>query len=184
MTDHQIPTLDEAIRWAKGKTVLVLDQKDVPLATRVGKITEHKAEASVMLIVSKFDDVQACHRMNKEIMMEVMIPNQQRVQAFSKIGVPWANVIAFLGHVPPTDRSLYEAVHQKNVSTMIGTSRNLDRAYHTRVGDDLDGLRHDYQAIQNRGADLIETDLPRELGQLLYRDPLRSRSGLQCLRIQ
>jgi glycerophosphoryl diester phosphodiesterase len=29
MTPYQIPTLDEALQWAKGKTVLVIDEKDV-----------------------------------------------------------------------------------------------------------------------------------------------------------
>src|SRR5262245_25744058 len=32
VTEHQIPTLDEALEWARGKTVLVLDQKDVSVA--------------------------------------------------------------------------------------------------------------------------------------------------------
>jgi glycerophosphoryl diester phosphodiesterase len=38
--------------WARGRTIVVLDQKDVPLATRVGKITEHRAEAFAMVIVN------------------------------------------------------------------------------------------------------------------------------------
>ena len=46
VTEHQIPTLDEALEWARGKTILILDQKDVPVAARVRKIEEHKAEAS------------------------------------------------------------------------------------------------------------------------------------------
>ena len=29
VTEFQIPTLDEVLDWARGKTILVLDQKDV-----------------------------------------------------------------------------------------------------------------------------------------------------------
>ncbi len=184
VTEFQIPTLDETLRWAKGKTVLVLDQKDVPLETRVGKISEHKAEAYAMMIVGNFKDVAACHRMNRDIMMEVMIPSHAKVEAFDAIGVPWQSVIAFLGHVPPTDESLYEAVHQKGASTMIGTSRNLDREFHQRIGDDADSLRRDYRTILGRGADVIETDLPREIGRLLYGPQSASPPGHRCLRIE
>ncbi|QDV40714.1 putative glycerophosphoryl diester phosphodiesterase 1 [Stieleria neptunia] len=184
VTEFQIPTLDEVLRWAKGKTVLVLDQKDVPLETRVGKISEHGAEAYAMMIVGNFKDVAACHRINGDIMMEVMIPSRAKVEAFDGIGVPWQNVIAFLGHVPPTDESLYEAVHKKGASTMIGTSRNLDRQFHWRVRDEADSLRRDYQAILGRGADVIETDLPRDVGRLLYGPPLTSPQGRRGLRIE
>ena len=59
VTEFQIPTLDEALEWARGKTILVLDQKDVPVAERAKKIEEHKAEAYAMLIVLSFKDVQA-----------------------------------------------------------------------------------------------------------------------------
>ena len=45
VTDYQIPTLDELLEWARGKAILVLDQKDVPATMRVKKIAEHKAEA-------------------------------------------------------------------------------------------------------------------------------------------
>src|SRR5262245_13959425 len=50
-TDYQIPTLDEVLEWARGKAILVLDNKDVPPIERVKRIAEHKAEAYAMLIV-------------------------------------------------------------------------------------------------------------------------------------
>ena len=53
-TEYHIPTLDEALEWARGKAILVLDQKDVPVPARVKKIEEHKAEAFAILIVYSF----------------------------------------------------------------------------------------------------------------------------------
>lgn len=66
VTEHQIPTLDEALEWARGKTVLVLDQKDVPLAARIAKVRQHNAESYAMLIVGNLKDVQACHAVSAE----------------------------------------------------------------------------------------------------------------------
>ncbi len=84
VTDFQIPTLDEVLKWARGKTVLVLDQKDVPVEARVRKIEEHLAEAYAMLIVYSFKDARKCYDLNKNIMMEVMIPNRQRFRQFDE----------------------------------------------------------------------------------------------------
>jgi glycerophosphoryl diester phosphodiesterase len=167
-TDFQIPTLDEALEWARGKTILVLDQKDVSVAARVKKIEEHKAEAWAMLIVNNFKDVQACYAMNPKIMMEVMVPNREKVADFDKLGVPWRNVVAFVGHIPPDDAALYESIHARGACCMIGTSRNLDRKVITKQATDIKQLEPDYRAFLQRGADLIETDIPTQLGPLLY----------------
>lgn len=166
-TDFEIPTLDEALRWARGKTVLVLDQKDVPVGARVRMIEKHQAESYAMLIVNSFQDAQACHALNKDIAMEVMIPNLKKAQQFDRLGVPWQNVVAFVGHIPPEDRSLYEFLHGKGACAMIGTSRNLDRQFLTGQVD-LQRLEPGYRDFLRRGADIIETDIPIELGRLLY----------------
>lgn len=166
-TEFPMPTLDEAIAWARGKTVLVLDQKDVSAVDRARIITRHKAEAWVMLIVSSFKDVQAVHALNPEIMMEVMIPTRAKAEEFSTLGMPWRNAVAFVGHVPPEDVALYDYIHRQGASCMIGTSRNLDRKILTGAVTDLKMLEPDYRAFQQRGADIIETDIPVLLGPLL-----------------
>jgi glycerophosphoryl diester phosphodiesterase len=168
VTEHQIPTLDEVLEWARGKAILVLDQKDVPVAARLQKIEEHKAEAYAMLIVYSFQDAQACHALNPNVMMEVMIPNRQKFAEFDKLGVPWRNVVAFVGHVPPEDPTLYEAIHGKGACCMIGTSRNLDRQVNSGQVANIKQLESGYRAFLKRGADLIETDIPAQLGPLLY----------------
>src|SRR5690606_27341521 len=65
LTPYRIPTLAEALEWAKGKTVLVLDQKDVPMEARARAVSRSNAESCAMLIVYSFDDAQRCYRMNK-----------------------------------------------------------------------------------------------------------------------
>jgi glycerophosphoryl diester phosphodiesterase len=168
VTEFQIPTLDEALEWARGKTILVLDQKDVPVAVRVKKIEEHKAEAYAMLIVFSFKDAQACYAMNKNIMMEVMIPDRKQFTAFDKTGVPWSNIVAFVGHTPPQDATLYELIHGRGTKCMVGSSRNLDLQLLGKPAADMKLLGPSYHALLQRGADLIETDLPRQVGFMLY----------------
>jgi glycerophosphoryl diester phosphodiesterase len=169
-TDFQMPTLDEVIAWARGKTVLVLDQKDVSAVDRAKIITRHQAEGYVMLIAVNFKDVQAVHQLNPNIAMEVMIPNLAKAQEFDTLGVPWRNVVAFVGHTPPEDVALYDYIHRKGARCMIGTSRHLDRQFITRQITDLKPLESQYRAFLARGADIIETDIPAPLGQMLYRE--------------
>lgn len=166
VTEFQIPTLDEVLTWARGKTVVVLDQKDVPVAERVKKITEHKAEAYAMVIVYSFQDAQACHALNSNVMMEVMIPNRAQAERFDGLGIPWSHVVAFVGHLPPEDPGLYEFIHRRGASCVIGTSRHLDLKVR-RQEVSMRELESDYRALLRRGADLIETDIPTLLGPLL-----------------
>lgn len=168
VTDHQIPTLDEVLEWARGKTILILDQKDVSVPDRVKAIEAHQAEHYAMLIVYSFQEARNCYRLNPNIMMEVMIPNRAKAAEFEQLGVPWKNVVAFVGHVPPEDRGLYELLHAKGVRTFIGTSRNLDRRFLTGQSE-MAPLEPDYREFLARGADTIETDIPTQLGPLLYK---------------
>ncbi|MCL4191396.1 MAG: glycerophosphodiester phosphodiesterase family protein [Thermoguttaceae bacterium] len=167
-TEYQIPTLDEALEWARGKTVLVLDQKDVPAAERVKKVAQHKAESYTILIVYSFSDARGVYRLNPNVMMEVMVPSRAKAEEFDALGVPWANVVPFVGHTPPDDPALYEYIHCKGASCLIGTSRSLDRKVLTGQVADIGALEAGYRALLQRGADLIETDIPTLLGPLLY----------------
>ncbi len=170
VTAFQIPTLDEVIEWARGKTILVLDQKDLSAVERAKLVTKHRAESFVILIVYSFQDAQAVHRINPRLMMEVMLPSVKRAKAFDSLAVPWRNVVAFVGHQAPTDQSLYEYIHRRGSRCMVGTSRNLDRRFLSGDVDNLDQLESEYLSLLDRGVDLIETDIPVDLGRLLYRD--------------
>ncbi len=121
-----------------------------------------------MLIVYSFKDAQKCYELNKNIMMEVMIPNSERFYAFDETGIPWSNIIAFVGHTPPRDKGLLQMIHAKGTCCMVGTSRNLDREFIVNRASGTAPVEQHYRALLQRGADVIETDLPREVGKLLY----------------
>lgn len=170
VTGHRVLTLDEVIGWARGKTILILDQKDVSALDRAKVVTRHRAEGHVMLIVGNFRDVVAVHRLNPDIMMEVFIGTRAKAEEFDSLGVPWRNVIAFVGHEPPTDPAIYDDIHRRGARCIVGTSRNLDRQVLGREGADIRSLEPAYRALLGRGADLIETDIPILLGPMLHRE--------------
>lgn len=168
LTERRMATLDEALEWARGKAILVLDNKGVPIEDLVRKIEEHHAEAYAMLIVYSPVDIAKCHALNKNIMMEVMVTNRKLLEAFDRIGVPWHNVIAFVGHAAPQDAGLCEAIHAKGSRCMAGTSRNIDRQFLEGRVEKMEQLEPDYRALLKLGIDVIETDIPRQVGPLLY----------------
>jgi glycerophosphoryl diester phosphodiesterase len=168
VTEFQIPTLDDVLQWARGKTILVLDQKDVPIEVCVRKVEEHRAEAYAVLIVYSFKNARKCYELNKNIMMEVMILNIEKFYEFDETGIPWSNIIAFVGHTPPRDKELLQMIHAKGTCCMVGTSRNLDREFIVNRASGAVQVEQHYRALLQWGADVIETDLPGEVGKLLY----------------
>ena len=171
VTEYRMPTLDEALPWARGKTIVILDKKKVPVEVCVKKIQEHHAQAYAMVMAYSFDDIQTCHKLDPDVMMEVMIGNPQRLRGFDAAGVPWNRVVVFVGHAPPEDKELLDHIHTQGACCMAGTSRNLDRQLRVTSDEDRDDLQRDYQARLDFGVDLIETDLPIQVGALRHDPP-------------
>lgn len=180
VTEYCMPTLDEALQWARGKTIVILDKKDVPVEVCVKKIQEHRAQAYAMVMAYSFQDIQICHNLDPDIMMEVMIGDHQRFRGFEETGVPWNRVVAFVGHELPEDKRLLEKIHAKGACCMAGTSRNLDRQLRVARDEDSDMLEREYRSRLDFGVDLIETDLPIQVGNLLYTPPKIPAAKSSC----
>jgi glycerophosphoryl diester phosphodiesterase len=183
LTNYRIPTLDEALKWARGKTILILDQKDVSVKDRIRKLEEHSAESYAMLIVYSVAGAEECYRRNNNIIMEVMITDREQFDAFDKSGVPWNNIVAFVGHRPPRDPELLAMIHAKGACCIAGSSRNLDRELAEHRDDPPEAITQRYRALLGRGVDLIEADLAADVGRLIYRDVSPPRSKAEFFRI-
>ena len=178
-TSHKMPTLQQAIDWARNKTILVVDQKDVPLDQRIAAITDNNAEGFVMLIIGNLKQAQQVHASNPKIAMEVMVPDLKRVKAIDESNLPWRSLIAFVGHQPPYDPALIKAIHDRGAMCMAGTSRNLDlkliKAVPLKPSDSApsqstESLAERYQNLLDLGIDIVETDLPNQVHNLLRSD--------------
>jgi len=166
-TDHRLQTLDEMLQWAKGKTILVLDRKNVSVEERARKITEHHAESCAIVMAYNFQEAQACYRLNPDMMMQVFIKDSAEIVRFEQTGVPWENVVVFIGHQNPEDMSVCRALHEKGVLCIRGTSRNLDREFIEGKVDCIEALKTGYHALYDEGVDIIETDIPVPLGSMI-----------------
>lgn len=182
ITGYQIPTLDEALAWAKAKTILILDRKDVPLKDRVQFITDHKAESYVMIIAYTLDEIKECHRLNPEIMMEVFIPDAKQVENFEKNGVPWTNVVGFVSHNLITDTRIFDFIHARGVKCIVGSSRNHDISFKKGEISDQEELAERYRKMIVEGADIIEADLAIEAGTAVSVLQKKGKSGSAFLK--
>jgi glycerophosphoryl diester phosphodiesterase len=167
VTNYRIPTLDEALAWAKGKTALVLDQKTVPMEARVKKIQEHRAQAYALVIAYSFEDAKRCYELDPEIMQEVMLPDRAALERFARTGVPWSNVVAFVTHTQPKEPDIYQSLHEQGVLCIVGVSRTLDRDFAAGKIADRRLLTEKYQDLIRAGVDILEADLGVEAGQAL-----------------
>jgi glycerophosphoryl diester phosphodiesterase len=72
--------------------------------------------------------------------------------------------VAFVGHTPPKDPGLFDLIHARGAICMAGTSRNLDLRVISPTGSGVEKPGNAYRALMKLGADLIETDLPANVG--------------------
>lgn len=168
LTNKTIPTLDEALQWAKGKTLLVLDMKDVPIEVRVKKVVENNAENAAIVMAYSIEDAKKCYALDKNIVMEVMLNSLEKVKDFDESGVPWGNVVVFVSHNLPINKQVIDAVHQRGAMTIIGSSRNVDADF-VRSKISIEQLQKEYESIIANGADVIEADLGIEAGLTLQK---------------
>ena len=164
ITDYQIPTLDEALEWARSKTILILDKKYVPITERVKKIMEHQAESYAMVIAYSLDEVKECYLYNPDIMMEIMLADTAQIRRFEETGVPWKNIVAFVSHNLVEERDIFDEIHNKGAMCIVGSSRNHDIAYKRGEIGTFEELSEKYLEMISAGADIIEADLAIEAG--------------------
>lgn len=153
VTPYQIPTLEEAIRWAKGKTVLILDKKDVPFEMTARIIKDLHAEGHVMVTVHTAKDAKWYHDRNKEIVFEAFVKTEKAMKEYEAAGIPWTHIMAYVGpDNKPELKRLYEQLNKRGVMCMISTAPTYDKL--AAPGERAAA----YKAIITDGASLIEAD--------------------------
>lgn len=162
VTKHRIPTLAEAIEWARGKTILNLDRKDVPFAMTAALIRQYKADAFIMLTVHTPEQARYYYDGNKDRMFSVAIKNPQAWDAYEKAGIPAANVIAYIGPtIKPENEALYQFLNAKGIMCMISAAASYDKLAN------LEERAKAYRAIISDGASILESDRPIEVANAL-----------------
>lgn len=160
VTDFTIPTLSEVIEWARGKTVLNLDHKDVPLAMTAAMIKKHKADAFVMLTVHSAAEMQYYLTQNRNHTFSAFVRNMKEYEDYEKAGVPFTQMIAYIGpHVKPENKELYTLLNKKGTMCMISAASSYDKL---KTAEERKAA---YLAIAKDGASILESDLPIEAAE-------------------
>lgn len=160
VTDFPIPTLSEVIEWARGKTILNLDHKDVPLAMTEALIQKHKADAFVMLTVHSAAEMTWYLSQNKNHTFSAFIRNMKEYEDYSKAGVPFRQMIAYIGpHVKPENKELYALLNKKGTMCMISAASSYDKL---KTAEERKAA---YIAIAKDGASVLESDYPIEAAE-------------------
>ena len=123
ITNYRIPTLEEAIRWARGKTILILDKKDVPMERTAQLITDMQAEPYVMITVHDGASARFFYEKNPNFMFEAFVKTKEAVQDYEDNDIPWSHIMAYVGpKITPEVRRLIEWF---DVKFMREVNRNI-----------------------------------------------------------
>ncbi len=159
LTNYAIPTLQEVLHWARGKTILTLDVKrGVPAEKVVEIVKAAQAEAYALVITYSLRDAKTYYELDTALMQSVSIRNQEDLQAFEESGIPYEKIIVFTG-VSKYDPSTVQALHQKGVYCILGTMWKLDKQALAQ-GTDV------YKKLLEDGIDILATDEPSLAAQV------------------
>ena len=158
LTPYKIPTLDQILRWGKGKVTYTLDVKrNVSFAKVVDMVHQTGAGAYVVVITYNAKDAALVHSLDPALMISVTIRNQAEYDRLHELGIPDNRMVAFVGVTEPP-KELYSFLHQKGIACILGTLGNLDKQAAAK-GDQV------YKKFAENGADIMSTDRPLEVWQ-------------------
>lgn len=150
VTPYRIHTLDEVIKWSKGKTILMIDKKDVPLPMLLKIIEDNQAESHVLVSSYKAEEARFYHERNKDIMFEAFIKSKEQMQEYEDAGIPWGNITAYLSQ--PKNKELYDALHEKGVMCIIYTAPVFEKVKDPNLRKAI------YREIIKSGTDILLSD--------------------------
>lgn len=166
VTPYKIPTLEAVLLWGKSRAgknpvTFTLDVKrNVSFAKVVEMIHKTGVGPYVCVITYNAQDAAKVHQLDPNLMISVTIRNHAEYDRLREVGVPDNRMVAFVGVKEP-DAELYQFLHQKGITTILGTLGNLDKQAAAK-GDQV------YNAFVKNGADIMSTDRPLEMARVLY----------------
>lgn len=160
LTNYQIPTLEEALLWGKGKVVFTLDvKKEVSYQKLAALINKTNASAYSIIITYTVNQAVAMHRVDPGLMISSSIKSEADLRRLSEANIADNKLVAFVGTSQP-DEKLVNLLHSHGIKIILGTLGNLDKQAASK------GYQV-YAEYVNNGADIISTDRPLEAQKAL-----------------
>lgn len=162
ITIYRIPKLEDVINWARGKTILNLDIKDVPPEMTAGLIKKLHAENFVMATVHNPEQAIYYLKRIPRITFSAHVKTKSSFENYDRAGFPWNQAIAYIGpDIKPGNKEMYTLLHSKGTMCMISSAPTYDKL------KTLKERAEAYQNIIKDGADVLESDLPIEAAKSL-----------------
>ncbi|WP_099371576.1 glycerophosphodiester phosphodiesterase family protein [Sphingobacterium sp. 1.A.5] len=161
-TKYKINTLDEMIKWAKGKTILNLDKKDLPMEMTAEIIRKHNAYAWVWVTVHNVEQAKFYLEKNPKQYMSMHIRTKEQLEAFKSSGLPYDRMIVYIGpEIKSSNQEFYDFFKEKGVMCMISTAPTYDK-----LPTEAERAEK-YRAVFADGATVLESDMPIEVSKAI-----------------
>ena len=171
VTNFKIPTLEEVLRWGKNKVLFTIDiKRGVPYERIIAAVRKTKSETNSIIITYNANQAAKVHELAPDLMISATVKSPEDLERLNKMGVPNDKIIAFVGVAEPS-KSLYEYLHNKGISTILGTMGNLDRSAKANRNKTI------YSNLVANGADVLSTDEVALAGEQL--DAYRRQNQLK-----
>lgn len=120
-TAFRIPTLDEALAWADGRGVLMLDVKsETSLEAVIAAIRAAEAEGRVVLIVYSLADHRTVARQAPDLVVSTPTRSMAEAEALLASGLDLSRAIAFAGVGVP-ESAVTERLHRAGLRVQAAT---------------------------------------------------------------
>ncbi len=152
-TEFQVPTLNEALAWAKGKAILSLDVKqEVPFEKLVEAIQQNRAHDRVQVITYSIGALKKAYSLDRSLNHSASADTMGEVQDLFRSGVDLRRVTVFTG-VGRIKQDMISALKAKGIRCALGTFGDIDEEAQTKG-------HSAYFPVYQAGIGIIATDEP------------------------
>ena len=181
VTDFRIPTLEAVMEWARGKTLLLLDIKDVPASMYVTIIKRLQAEAFVMTNVHIPEHYVYYAKESPSLTFCVHVLNEESIETYDKVGFPWKQCFAYIGTTAKSEhQKLIRTLHSRGATCMVAAAPIYDKLPSAE-------RKEAYIEVFRNGIDVLESDLPIEVADAVKsltpeKSPKKKYFGVQTIK--
>lgn len=176
-TPYRIPTLEAALQWANGKTVLQIDFKSsADYEEVIDLIRANGMENSVILIAYSIGQASRLNELAPEMLLSVSINDTADLVALRTADIPDDRMVAFTG-TRTVRPDLYSVLDEDDIEVIFGTLGRSPNSIDNVI--DRYGTDERYAELGEGGVDILATDRPREAAAALLAAGRSAQSG-QC----
>ena len=151
ITPFRVPTLDEALAWARERAVLVLDIKEgVSYLAIAEAILRHDAQDRTIVVTRTLSEVLELRRLAPEVMISADIHTTRDLEDLLESGVDATRLVAFTGVGEPNPEVI-DLAHAHGIRVILGTFGLVDERA-MAAGANV------YRSLIDRGVDIIASD--------------------------